>query len=122
MNPERYLALAARYAQEIDLMQEYRFAAIGIRKDRALVHATNKAVRVATQRRGISLRVPLSHAEVRLCRKLGEGAIAFVARVLANNEWAPAKPCPNCERCLAQRGVVRVFYTMGRHQYGSIKL
>ena len=62
--------------------------AIGIRKDNKIVHAHNG---------GAKQHHPDSHAEARLCSKLGPGATVFIARIRRDNFCLDlAKPCINC--------------------------
>lgn len=82
----------------------FRLAAVARRADGATVHATNAN---APQPQ------PRAHAETRVLRKAGRGAVVFVARVRADGSLACAKPCGRCRAALRARGAVRVVYTTG---------
>ena len=45
-----------------------------------------------------------------------------VARVLANGDWALARPCKNCQTCMKRKGVKRVYYTISPGEYGTMLL
>ena len=52
-----------------------------------------------------------AHAERRLMRKAGYGAIVYVARIRFDGSISMAKPCPACEALLRNKRVKNVFYT-----------
>jgi tRNA(Arg) A34 adenosine deaminase TadA len=95
----RAASLASRGAVRV-----YRLAAVARRADGATVWAHN-ADAPQPQPRG--------HAETRVLRKAGRGAVVFVARVRADGSLACAKPCDRCRAALRARGAVRVVYTTG---------
>lgn len=113
------LHVAARHA--IDLRgkqrQGYYLAAVGVRRDGAIVRATNKATRAKQ-----NLPVPSTHAEARLCRKLDVGAEVYVARVVGDGSWALSRPCERCCLALMARRVRRVYYTIAPGEYGVMDL
>ncbi len=111
------LHVAARLANDLwgKHRQGYYLAAIGVRRDGALVHATNKA-----QLANGFVPVPSTHAEARLCRKLDAGAEVYVARVTRDGLWAMSRPCEGCEAALRARRVRRVYYTIGPGEYGVL--
>jgi hypothetical protein len=86
------------------------FAALGLRSDGDLVLSRNGGCP--------NQRMPLSHAEARLCRKLDVGSYVYVARTLKDGTPAMARPCRNCERLMRSRGVARIYYTIGPGEYG----
>lgn len=116
MNPIPLLTRAAAHAGQLPTM-EYALAAVGVRRDGAVVHSSNKAIRAPG-----SLRIWGTHAELRLCRKLDAGATVFVARVTRDGHWATAKPCQQCMNRLRSQRVRRVFYTTGPASYGVLSL
>lgn len=93
--------------------KHFFLGAIGIRADGASVSATN----VRTM-----LRCGDAHAEARLSRKLDVGSIVYVARAAKNGDWAMSRPCPLCERALRNKGVKKVYYTIGPNEFGCIIL
>lgn len=119
MNPIPYLDRACGIAFSIDIpTQRYSIAALGLRADGRLVHASNKATRPRTS----VVRIKESHAEHRLAIKLDQGAVVFVARSSAEGHWTMAKPCANCEKCLRRAKVRKVYYTIARGEYGVLHL
>ena len=113
------LHVAARIATDLrgKQRQGYYLAAVGVRRDGALVRATNKA-RLANG----YLPVPSTHAEARLCRKLDAGAEVYVARVVGDGSWAMSRPCERCRLALVARRVRRVYYTIAPGEYGVMDL
>lgn len=118
MNPIPLLTRAVRLAGLLPTM-EYALAAVGVRRDGAVVHSSNKAVRTPGP---AAPRIWGTHAELRLCRKLDAGATVFVARILRDGTWANAKPCSLCMNRLRSQRVRRVFYTTGPASYGVLSL
>jgi len=112
MNPIRYLNQAAHFARKNRDMRTFFIGAVAIRGDKAVVSANNGSQKYPT---------PQHHCEARLSRKLDRNAVVFVARVLANGEWAMSKPCADCERALRRMYVKRVYYTIGPNEYGVIE-
>lgn len=109
------LHVAARLANDLrgKQRQGYYLAAVGVRRDGALAHATNKAMRANGY-----LPVPSTHAEARLCRKLDASAEVYVARVVGDGSWAMSRPCERCRLALVARRVRRVYYTIAPGEYG----
>jgi len=63
--------------------------------------------------------LPSGHAEARVLRKAGTGSILWVARIAKDNKtWAMAKPCRHCRALIKNRGVKRVYYTIGPNEWG----
>jgi len=105
-------AEARKFATRIRDERTYYLGAYGIRADSARVRARNGAALYLA---------PEAHAEVRLCRKLDRGAVVYVARISRiDGGYRIAKPCANCRKALKQRGVSRVYYTIGPNEYGVI--
>jgi len=120
VNPIGYLDRACGIAFAISKAdQPYHLAALGLRADGKLVHATNKAVRAPSK---FPERIQETHAEYRLCKKIDVGATVFVARSTAYGEWAMSKPCETCERAMRLARVKKVYYTIARGEYGVLKL
>ena len=94
---------------------------VGVRRDGVLVHATNGGIRAPSAGQN-----PGSHAEARLCRKLTPRSTVYVARMVYTKYgslvWAISKPCKDCERCMRNKGVERVYYTIAPGEYGTLIL
>lgn len=110
-----YLKVAAKIAKQGESDRSFFIGAVGIRgSDDAMVYAFNGKTDVPSQ---------TTHCEVRLCKKLTPGSVVYVARILKNTgEFALARPCPNCARCLKKAGVKKVYYTIGPSEYGKLDL
>ena len=89
-------------------MRSFRVGAAGLRTDGVMVYAYNGAA---------PNKCAEIHAETRLCKKLGMGAIVWVARATKDGQLALAKPCANCQRTLRRRGVLKVIYSTGPDDY-----
>ena len=113
MRTETLLDTACMYARRKDDRRTFKLAAIGVRADGAVVHAVNQPTTDVN---------PTCHAEWRLCQKLDKGATVYVARVGADGVARLARPCPACRSKLMRQGVVRVYYSIGPHEYGVIDL
>ena len=106
----RMLIEAAKMALETKQQDKnFLLGCIALRKDGAFVRSTNSTVRVPNLN---------AHAESRVLRKAGHGAILWVARVLRDGSWALAKPCGGCRLLIRNRGVKKVYYTNGPNEYG----
>jgi len=114
---ESILHLAARFAEAGDEERSFKLAAIAQRSDGALVVSPNGAVRIS-QTPVIKLREPSAHAEARVLRKAGYGAILFVARIHKDGRWALARPCATCQARIKNQKVSKVYYTIGPGEYG----
>ena len=104
------LKVAASHARRKDDGRHFKLGALGIRKDGVKVYAYN----------GYALggRDPKAHCEVKLIRKLDQGATIFLARTTADGQWANASPCTSCRRALISAKVKRVVYTIGPNEFG----
>lgn len=101
--------------------QAYFLGAVGIRRDGAIVAATNQAQTQAMISGAPADRNWSAHAERRLCRKLDAGSFIFVARVNRKGEWRMSRPCDRCQRSLQHRRVRMAYYTIAPGEYGVIK-
>ena len=112
------LKLAGKIALPINEtdMRNFWLGAIGVRKDGVIVSSKNGAV----QSSNIGYKaVPQSHAESRLCRKLGKNGIIYVSRVSRQTyELAMARPCFNCQKIIRAHNVKKVYYSINKNQYG----
>lgn len=93
--------------------RKYKIGAVGIRSDGVMVTSRNIGCRTPE---------PTAHAESRLAKKLDQGAIVFVVRVLSNGNLALAKPCKNCQNALKAKKVRRCYYSINNNKYGFMKL
>lgn len=108
----KLLHQAAKFAAASkDDNKNFYLACIGLRRDGVLVYATNTIVAEHP--------TPSAHAEARVLRKTGKGAILWVARVLRDGKtWALAKPCITCTPLIENKDVERVYYTIGPNEWG----
>lgn len=91
--------------------KNFFLAAIALRKDGTWVWSTNSTVMESP--------MPSAHAEARVLKKAGQGAIIWVARVLKDRKtWAMARPCRTCSALIHNRLVSKVYYTIGPNEYG----
>ena len=111
MRPSDYLTLAAHAAGPRD-QRTYRIGAVAVRRDGAVVSARNGSA---------ERRTPEIHAEARISRKLDLFATVYVARVSAADNWALARPCPDCMRTLARKSAT-VYWTVGPGEYHCLAL
>lgn len=109
----QYLSVAANMARKKKDQRTFFLGAVGIRKDGAFVQSFNAPSFHPT---------PCGHAETRLARKLDRGAIVYVARVRADGSFGNAKPCANCEKVLRQKGVKKIYYSLGDEEYGVLHI
>jgi tRNA(Arg) A34 adenosine deaminase TadA len=105
----KYLDLAVKIARGNTQAKTYLLGAVAERPDGAIVTATN----IRTQFPEHS-----AHAEYRLLKKCGWGAVIWVARVDRHGQWAIAKPCIKCQTLIKNKGVKKVYYTIGPNEYG----
>lgn len=117
----RFFAIARRVAIAHDDIRDFYLGAVGIRNDGAIVKASNGPVVMIDSDRKSSY--PAAHAEFRLSRKLDKGSIVFVCRIKKGNKsFGLARPCKDCQRKLAAKGVKKVYYTINDHEYGVLFL
>ena len=102
----------ADYVGDLD-KRTHRFVACAVRKDGTAVYARNAA---ATHP------MPSGHAEARVLRKAGKGAILYVVRVSKNGAIRPARPCARCLALIRSKKVFRVIYSISDSEYGVIQV
>lgn len=102
---QQFIPALMEYAAAKDDDRGFRLAAMGFRKDGAIVRSRNGHPKYWMQP------TIQAHAETRLAKKLDVGSIVVVIRILANGKLAMAKPCHNCERVLRSRRVSKVIYS-----------
>lgn len=114
MREQFYFALAIDVAaRNLPDVRSHAIGAVAIRTDGALVRARNGSDMTPN---------PAIHAEHRVMRKAGHGAIVYVARHRKDGQIGLAKPCAHCLVTLRNRGAKRVYYTVSRHEFGCIHL
>ena len=118
----KYFDEARKVAIANEDVRDYFLGAIGIRTDcTKLIKACNGPAMISTS--STRRNYPAAHAEYRLAQKLNKGSIVFVCRVKkGDNSYAMARPCANCQRRLASKGVVKVYYTINDNEYGVMYL
>ena len=88
----------------------HRHGCVVVRDGRIIASSTNKKVGDPS----VAWRVSHIHAEFGAIIAAGTravGANVYIARVNADGEPAPSKPCKKCESMLARAGVARVVWT-----------
>ncbi len=117
MKIDKYFIEAVKIALLHDTNKRWMHAAIGIRKDGAIVYARNGGQNIA-----ISERTPkLAHAEARLCRKLDKGApLVIVVRVDSQGRMKMSKPCKACQQVLKNKKVRRVMWSANSSDYDQM--
>ncbi len=112
----KYFRLAKQIALKGDnkeASRHYRLGAVGIRRDGAIVTASNVPNRSPE---------PNAHAEARLARKLDWDSVVYVVRILRSGSFAMARPCQRCQHALRLRGVRYVYYSISGDEYGVMNL
>jgi tRNA(Arg) A34 adenosine deaminase TadA len=109
--------IAAKMALENFSYKDYSLACIAIRNDGVLVKSINGTV-PRTLKTLKKTALPSAHAEVRVLKKAGKGAILYVARVWRNGDWALSRPCATCRAMIKNRNVKIVYYTIGPSEWG----
>jgi tRNA(Arg) A34 adenosine deaminase TadA len=107
----KYLDLAVRIAKANYVPasdRHYLFGCVAIRDDNAIVVSTNIRTREPTIN---------AHAEGRIAKKCGHGAVLYLARIDRQGRWCNSKPCPGCTSLIRNRMVKRVYYTVSQDVY-----
>ncbi|MFA5758563.1 MAG: cytidine deaminase [Clostridia bacterium] len=106
-----------RLAKEVAIKnkdrRKHKLGAIGIRTDGTIVKSNNLENRLPE---------PQAHAEARVVKKMGFGGVIYVARVLANGDYAIARPCKNCQGAMRLHGIRRCYYTIDNNSHGVMEL
>lgn len=103
---------AALAASSKDTEKNFFLASIALREDGVYVHSTNSTV--------VDRKQPSAHAEARVLRKAGYGAVLWVARIRKKDgEWAIARPCKTCQALIENKGVKKVYYTIAPGEWGT---
>lgn len=110
------LRLAKKLALSNDTHPKWMLASVISRKKAVLALGINK-----TKNNPEFVDQYLSvHAEIDALSRVRnpEGATIYVARVKRGGGFGLAKPCPRCQKALAEAGVKRAIYTIDNHTYG----
>lgn len=97
--------------KDVFFIKENAICAVAIREDGTIVKAYNGYDR---------LPAPSAHAEARVIRKAGYGAIIFVARIKKSKQIGNCKPCPDCEIIMRNYRVKKCYYTIDNSNIGII--
>lgn len=108
----RLLHQAARLAASCkENNKNFYLGCIAVRADGAVVRSRNSA---STRHKA-----PSAHAEARALRKTDWGSSIWVARVLKDGKtWACARPCATCRTLILNKGIKKVYYTIGPNEWG----
>lgn len=112
MNPWVYLQHAAFAAQRNrNDHRSYAVGALAIRADGASTVSRNEAAQRPS---------PEAHAERRVLRKAGLGAVIFVARMRRDGSLGLAHPCKPCVVALRAHRVRRCYYSIDDDSFGVL--
>lgn len=118
---KNFFDLAAKIAVPIHPETELRqfwLGAVGVRWDGKIVSTKNGAVHSTST--DDYRPIAWSHAEARLCRKLGKGGTVYVVRIARKDRsLVMSRPCATCERILKAFAVKKVFYSINSEYYGA---
>ncbi len=89
----------------------YSLAAVGERRDGAVVSAINGWATAPDSR---------WHAECKCLRKLGVGGVLYVARVRKDGSVGNARPCRGCQLML-RFSETRAFFTIDERTWGCVE-
>lgn len=95
-----------------DICRKAFVGAVAIRRDGVMVSSRN-----GSTNSNCSAKTPSIHAEARVLRKSGHGAIVYVARVCRDGSLALAKPCVRCQALLRSHGVKAVYYSVSNEEW-----
>jgi len=110
------LSLAGQVADPtIDTCRKAFIGAVAVRQDGRLVHSRNGSV---PRPHDIN---PPAHAEARLIRKTGYGAVVYVARQRRDGSLAMAKPCTHCMSALRSMRVELVYWTVSNDDWDACR-
>ena len=105
----KLLNLAAAVALGNKSKKNFLLAAVVQRKDGVVVISVNSMTEIPA---------PSGHAEARAIRKADTGSTLYVARVTRDGKWAMSKPCKTCQTLIRNKGIKKVYYTIGQNEYG----
>ena len=99
---------ALRYRKD---RRSYAVGALAIRADGASTSSRNEAA--TTPQR-------TAHAEYRVLRKAGLGAVLYVSRIRRDGSFGVARPCSSCMSVMHSHKVRRCYYSISDTVYGVI--
>lgn len=109
-----YFDIAGKLTMAKKDERSFLLASIAVRKDGAIVSATNAASKFPNRQ---------LHSEYKVSKKCDVGSIVYVCRVrLLDGTFGMARPCRSCMKCLISRGVKKVYYTIDQNEFGVINL
>jgi len=94
-------------AEDCQSNKNFFIGCIALRKDGAEVRSKNSMVKDPNIN---------GHAEFKVLKKAGRGSILWVLK--DGKTWAIAKPCKRCQALIKNKGVTRVYYTIGPGEHG----
>ncbi len=106
---KRFFRLAKQLAIKDDCRQ-YRFCAVGIRKDGTIVYSRNIPTRYPE---------PKAHAESRVTRKLSKNSVIYVVRIDRKNNLTMARPCKDCQMIMKSKKI-KCYYSISNKEYGVL--
>lgn len=107
------LALQVSSRRSREDLRAHAIGAVAIRTDGTLVKARNGSDTCPN---------PAIHAEYRVMRKAGHGAVVYVARRRKDGRIGLAKPCSHCLCTLRNKGASKVYYTVSEQEFDCIHL
>jgi deoxycytidylate deaminase len=122
----RMFAIAAKVAiGDSDMARNFWLGAVGRRRDGAIVTSRNGPASFGGQIPKFK-KLPGSHAESRLCKKMDTNGEVYVVRVSREHFtktnkilYKNARPCEICQQTLRSRRVKKVYYTAGEDEFGN---
>jgi cytidine deaminase len=107
----KLLNLAAEIAyKSIPSKKDFLLACVVKRADGAITYSVNEHTREPS---------PGGHAEARATGKADWGSTFYVARVTRDGQWAMSRPCKKCQAIIRNRGIAKVYYTIGPGEWGT---
>jgi cytidine deaminase len=107
-----FFKIAATIAVKRKDKRSFYLGAIGVRKDGTVVYGVNSRTKEPERK---------MHAEYKAAKKMDQGGIVYVARVLqSDGKFALAKPCVSCAKFMKSRRVKRCYYTISDFEFGMI--
>jgi tRNA(Arg) A34 adenosine deaminase TadA len=107
-----FFEMAGKSAVAKEDDRAFLLGSVGVRKDGAIVFASNSVSQEPNRR---------AHAEYRISNKIDQGSTVYVSRIrLLNGEFAMARPCIDCQKILKSKRVKRVYYTISHNEYGVL--
>ena len=109
------LAASVAISNKID-HRNHRLGAVGVRRDGIIVSARNGAQKVNKYYQY----QPSIHAETRCLRKMDQGGIIYIARVMRDGSMGLARPCISCQMFLRAKKIRKAIYSISDNEYGVL--